>query len=60
MNRYKQYTHDSKIKYQKGYEIHQQYNRLTGEGRALDNDLYHIKWYHDKMKGHVYFGDPPK
>jgi exosome complex RNA-binding protein Csl4 len=53
MNRYKQYS--EKIhKYSKGYEMHQQF-KGNYEGRAITNDLKHIKWKNGNSKGHIFF-----
>jgi hypothetical protein len=54
MNRYKQYT---KKPYSIGYEMHQQFS--GHEGRAITNDLQHLKWKNGSNgSGHIFFDKP--
>jgi RHS repeat-associated protein len=55
MNRYKQYSKDKGIKYEKGYEFHNQQNN-----REIDvgNDRPHIKWKDGSNSGHIFYDKP--
>jgi RHS repeat-associated protein len=55
MNRYRPYTRDSGIKYDKGYETH---NHINEQEFNVGNDLQHLKWFDGISSGHIYYDLP--